>query len=134
MTDLDKHPLADLDETVHQRARLGILAILAENDEADFAHLKRSLGLTDGNLGRHLEVLVGAGHVSLRKGSDGRRTRTWVRITPGGARALSTEVELLRLLLRLDREPPPVPGSAPVAGTRPDRFSSFPEGVPCPGV
>lgn len=106
MTDTDKHPLADLDETVHQRARLGILAILAENDEADFVHLKRSLGLTDGNLGRHLEVLAEAGHLTLRKGSDGRRARTWVRITPGGARALSAEVELLRRLLRVDRSPP----------------------------
>lgn len=102
MTDADKHPLADLDETVHQRARLGILAILAENGEADFAHLKKSLGLTDGNLGRHLEILVEAGHITLRKGSDGRRRRTWVRITPVGSSALSTEVELLRLLLRLD--------------------------------
>jgi len=109
VTDADKHPLADLDETIHQRARLGILAILAENGEADFAHLKRSLRLTDGNLGRHLEILVEAGHITLRKGSDGRRKRTWVRITPIGSSALSTEVELLRLLLLLDR---PSPGAA----------------------
>jgi DNA-binding MarR family transcriptional regulator len=94
-----RHPLADLDETVHQRARLGILAILNETKEADFTHLKSALGLTDGNLGRHLEVLVEAGHVTLRKGSDGRRRRTWVRITAQGRRALRTEVALLRQLL-----------------------------------
>jgi len=103
VTDADKHPLADLDETIHQRARLGILAILAENGEADFAYLRRSLGLTDGNLGRHLEILAEAGHITVRKGSDGRRTRTWIRITSSGANALSTEVELLRRLLLIDR-------------------------------
>ncbi|WP_309135428.1 transcriptional regulator [Cellulomonas sp.] len=106
MSATDRHPLADLDETVHQRARLGILAVLAEHEEADFTHLRRTLGLTDGNLGRHLEVLVEAGHVELRKGSDGRRPRTWARITAQGTRALTAEVELLRHLLRLD---PPTP-------------------------
>ncbi|WP_136519076.1 transcriptional regulator [Cellulomonas telluris] len=106
MSATHRHPLADLDETVHQRARLGILAVLAEHEEADFTHLRRTLGLTDGNLGRHLEVLVEAGHVELRKGSDGRRPRTWARITPQGTRALTAEVELLRHLLRLD---PPTP-------------------------
>lgn len=104
MSEDDKHPLADLDETVHQRARLGILAILAENDEADFVHLKRSLGLTDGNLGRHLEILADAGHITVRKGSDGRRGRTWVRLTPSGSRALADEVRALRALLRLDSD------------------------------
>ncbi|GAA4628228.1 transcriptional regulator [Cellulomonas oligotrophica] len=105
MSDDDRHPLADLDETVHQRARLGILAVLVEHEEADFTRLKRALGLTDGNLGRHLEVLVDAGHVELRKGSDGRRARTWARITPQGERALAAEVDLLRRLLRLSDPP-----------------------------
>ena len=95
----EQHPLAQLDETVHQRARLGILAILAETRDADFTHLKRALQLTDGNLGRHLEVLVTSGYVTLRKGSDGRRSRTWARITPEGRQALLVEVELLRGLL-----------------------------------
>lgn len=95
----EQHPLSRLDETVHQRARLGILAILAETRDADFAHLKRALGLTDGNLGRHLEVLVTSGYVELRKGSDGRRARTWARITPRGRQALILEVELLHGLL-----------------------------------
>ena len=46
-----------LDDDVHQRVRLGILALLAGVSRADFAHLKTSLGTTDGNLGRHLQVL-----------------------------------------------------------------------------
>lgn len=101
-----RHPLADLDETVHQRARLGILAILNETKEADFTHLKTALALTDGNLGRHLQVLVDGGHVTVRKRSDGRRNRTWVRITATGRRALRSEVEMLRQLLSVTESQP----------------------------
>jgi DNA-binding MarR family transcriptional regulator len=97
------HPAAALDEVVHQRARLGILSILAEAEDADFAYLRRTLGLTDGNLGRHLEVLVDAGYVTLRKGYDGRRNRTWASITPRGRQALLAELMVLRTLVaRLD--------------------------------
>lgn len=95
----DVHPSAALDEVVHQRARLGILSILAESKDADFTYLRRTLGLTDGNLGRHLEVLANAGFVTMRKGQDGRRSKTWVQITPGGKEALMTEVALLKILV-----------------------------------
>lgn len=107
----EQHPLSQLEETVHQRARLGILAILVETRDADFTHLKHALQLTDGNLGRHLEVLVTSGYVELNKGSDGRRSRTWARITPRGRQALLLEVELLRgLLASLPPIGPPAEG------------------------
>jgi hypothetical protein len=35
----DSHPSQRLDDTVHQRVRLGILAVLAEADQADFGFL-----------------------------------------------------------------------------------------------
>lgn len=110
MSEPDPHPLSRLDETVHQRARLGVLAILTERTDADFGYLKRALGLTDGNLGRHLEVLVTSGLVDLRRGYDGRRQRTWARITPAGRAALLAELDLLRSITRLvDAEPPDAP-------------------------
>ena len=97
------HPAAALDEVVHQRARLGVLSILAEADDADFTYLRRTLSLTDGNLGRHLEVLVEVGYVNLRKGYDGRRNRTWASITPRGRQALLAELTVLRaLVVQLD--------------------------------
>lgn len=97
--DAGLHPLAHIDETVHQRVRLGILAILADTDDADFSYLRRSLGLTDGNLGRHLEVLLRHGYVSVSTSGAGRRRRTWVGITRSGRDALDLEVQLLRNLL-----------------------------------
>ncbi|MCU1432084.1 MAG: MarR family transcriptional regulator [Actinotalea sp.] len=93
------HPASGLDDVVHQRARLGILTILAEAKEADFSYLRRALDLTDGNLGRHLEVLAGADYVTVAKTYDGRRGRTWARITDRGRHALWLEVRALESLI-----------------------------------
>ena len=37
------HPALRLDDTVHQRVRLGILAVLREARRADFAYLRDAL-------------------------------------------------------------------------------------------
>jgi DNA-binding MarR family transcriptional regulator len=90
------HPVEGLDEIVHQRARLGILSVLVEAGRADFGYLKGTLGLTDGNLSRHLQVLEEAGLVQVDKTFDGRRPRTWVSVTKTGRKALAAEVAALR--------------------------------------
>ena len=41
------HPVARLDDLVHQRVRLGLLSVLAEVDRADFTFLRDRLGLSD---------------------------------------------------------------------------------------
>ena len=78
---MTEHPTNGLDEIVHQRHRLGILTIAAEAKRAEFGYLREALGLTPGNLSRHLTVLEDAGLVEVEKGYEGRRPRTWVRIT-----------------------------------------------------
>lgn len=93
------HPAERLDETVHQRHRLGILIVLTEAKKADFKYLKAVLGLTDGNLGTHLRVLEDAGYVELDKVFEQRRPRTWVTVTPAGRRALNDEVATLQELI-----------------------------------
>ncbi|MEJ7706111.1 MAG: transcriptional regulator [Nocardioidaceae bacterium] len=94
------HPINGLDEVVHQRVRLGILAVLAEARRADFAFLRNSLELSDGNLARHLQVLEAAGFVAIEKTFEGKRPRTWVRATPEGGRAFQAEVASLEALLK----------------------------------
>lgn len=97
------HPTQRLDDTVHQRVRLGILAVLSEVDRADFVYLRDVLGLTDGNLSRHLTVLEEAGHISVRKTFEGKKPRTWVGATASGRTALAAEVAALReLVARFD--------------------------------
>lgn len=94
------HPTSGLDDTVHQRHRLGILTITAEAQRAEFGYLRESLGLTPGNLSRHLTVLEEAGMVTVEKGYAGRRAKTWVRITAQGRSALRAELAALTELLR----------------------------------
>jgi DNA-binding MarR family transcriptional regulator len=93
------HPTTDLDDTVHQRARLGILGILSEDRRADFNYLRDTLELTEGNLSRHLQVLHDAGYVRIDKTFEGRRPRTWVSLTRDGKGAFAAEVKALRLLI-----------------------------------
>jgi DNA-binding MarR family transcriptional regulator len=107
----ESHPSADLNGIVHQPARLGVLSILSESEQADFAYLKRALDLTDGNLSRHLEVLAGEGLVHITKGYRGKRPRTWVTITGAGRRALATEIATLQAIIaRSGGERPESPG------------------------
>jgi len=93
------HPTAQLDEVVHQRVRLGILAVLAEAEKVDFTHLRDVLGVTDGNLSRHLSVLDEAGFVETHKTFEGRRPRTWIVATRSGRRALADHLAALRELI-----------------------------------
>jgi DNA-binding MarR family transcriptional regulator len=101
-----KHPTNGIDERVHQRHRLGVLTITAEAERAEFGYLREALGLTPGNLSRHLAVLEEAGLVMVEKGYHGRRPRTWVRITRQGRAALAAEMATLTELLRQHRAQP----------------------------
>lgn len=101
------HPTTALNDVVHQRARLGILTVLQETQRADFAYLKSVLQLTDGNLGRHIEVLAKEDLVTITKGYQGRRPRTWVGITSRGRQALVAEMSALKeLLTQFERSRP----------------------------
>ncbi|RZS32800.1 winged helix DNA-binding protein [Herbihabitans rhizosphaerae] len=95
----DDHPTNGLDDVVHQKHRLGILTIAAESKRVEFGYLREALDLTAGNLSRHLTVLVDAGLLTMEKGYDGKRPRTWVGITRSGRAALHKEISALRALV-----------------------------------
>ncbi len=112
------HPTVRLKDDVHQRARLGILAVLDGAERADFRYLREALGLTDGNLGRHLQVLEDAGYVSIQKVFEKRRPRTWAKITRKGRSAFHDEVAALRqLVAEADDLAKSARGSAELWGT-----------------
>ena len=99
------HPTRALDEVIHQKNRLGILAVLSEADFADFAYLKEILDLTDGNLSRHLQVLEEAGLVAIEKDFLGKRPRTRVRSTRSGRKALSAQLTAMQDVIdRVNKE------------------------------
>ncbi len=98
------HPANGLDDVVHQRVRLGILTIAHEARRVEFGYLRTNLELTAGNLSQHLTVLENAGLVSIEKGYEGKRARTWVSLTPDGQAALRDEIaQLKRLINNVDR-------------------------------
>ncbi|GAA1384464.1 winged helix-turn-helix domain-containing protein [Catellatospora chokoriensis] len=102
------HPALALDETVHQRFRLGIMAVLAETAECSFTTLRDQLQLSDGNLSRHLRVLEEAGLVEIRKGYEGRKPCTWLKLTRQGAAALRQEIAALEQLVARMRATDPL--------------------------
>jgi DNA-binding MarR family transcriptional regulator len=93
------HPSRRLDDAVHQRTRLGILAVLCQGGRTDFSYLRDILDLTDGNLSRNLSKLEDAGYVRLDKVIEGRRPRTWVSATRAGRAALSAEIAALQEII-----------------------------------
>ncbi len=93
------HPSRRLDDAVHQRTRLGILAVLCEAGRADFTFVRDTLDLTDGNLSRNLTKLEAAGLVLIEKAGEGARPRTWMSPTRAGRDALAAEIAALRDLI-----------------------------------
>jgi DNA-binding MarR family transcriptional regulator len=103
-----EHPANGLDDVVHQRVRLGILAIAHEARRVEFGFLRTTLQLTAGNLGQHLTVLEKAGLVHIEKGYEGKRPRTWITLTPTGQTALRDEIAHLKELIRQVEQAIPV--------------------------
>ncbi|MGC1420562.1 MAG: transcriptional regulator [Acidimicrobiales bacterium] len=96
----DASPIGDLHDTVHQRVRLGILTIANESRKVEFRFLQENMGLTAGNLSQHIRILEEAGLITIQKGTEGRRPRTWVSITRVGKVALAQEIAVLKALVR----------------------------------
>jgi DNA-binding MarR family transcriptional regulator len=102
------HPATGLDDVVHQRVRLGILAIAHEARRVEFSFLRTNLVLTAGNLSQHLGVLESAGLITVEKGYEGKRARTWITLTKAGRAALAEEItQLKRLISQLERTEKP---------------------------
>ena len=89
-----------LDETIHQRTRLAIMASLVAVESLDFNEPKAQLGLTDGNLSVHVSNLERPGYVKVAKGFVGRRPRTTIAITAKGRKAMENYVNILGAILK----------------------------------
>ena len=91
--------VGDLDEVIHGRLRLGVMAYLAGQGTASFPDLGARLEATNGNLSTHLTKLEGAGYIRQEKGYNGKRPQTLVHITPEGREAWIAYLETMRGLL-----------------------------------
>ena len=94
--------IAKLDDVIHGRLRLGVMAYLATAEVADFNELKSVLEVTQGNLSVQLRKLEEAGYVAIEKGFLGRKPRTQVRLTPAGRKAFAVYLDALARLIGQD--------------------------------
>ncbi len=84
-----------IDDVIHGRLRLGIVAYLVGAGTADFAALKAHLEATDGNLSVHLRKLEEAGYVTISKTFRGRKPLTEVALTDAGRQAFMRYLEAM---------------------------------------
>lgn len=91
--------IGKLDDVIHGRVRLGIMAYLADAETADFTELKTLLDVTQGNLSVHLRKLEEAGYISIDKSFLDRKPLTRVRMTPEGRAAFAAYLEAMAMLV-----------------------------------
>jgi DNA-binding MarR family transcriptional regulator len=87
--------IARIDDVIHGRMRLGIMAYLADAEVADFNELKRALDATQGNLSIHLRKLEDAGYIAIDKSFLGRKPLTRARLTEAGRKAFADYLEAM---------------------------------------
>jgi DNA-binding MarR family transcriptional regulator len=93
------YDIGKIDDVIHGRLRLGVMAYLANAEVADFNELKAALQVTQGNLSVQLRKLEDPGYVTIEKGFLGRKPRTQVRITPAGRKAFADYLRALGKLI-----------------------------------
>jgi len=97
MPELDPN---EIDEVIHGRIRLSVMAFLSTAGQAEFGVLKEKTQATDGNLSTHLRKLEDAGYVTQEKRFVGRRPQTMVAMTETGRTAFLRYLDALGALLK----------------------------------
>lgn len=96
----DDFDINRIDEVIHGRVRLGVMALLSGVDTADFATMKARLQTTDGNLSVHLRKLEEAGFVTVTKRFVGRKPLTEASLSPAGRKAFLDYLDAMQGLLK----------------------------------
>lgn len=89
-----------LDEIIHSRIRLAIMAVLITVEEAEFIFLRDKVNATDGNLSTHLKKLEEAGYVAVNKSFENRKPVSRYLLTQKGRKAFEIYVERLEKLIK----------------------------------
>jgi len=97
MTEFDYQ---QIDDTLHSRIRLAVVAVLVSVEQADFNFLREMVKTTDGNLSVHLRKLEEVGYVASKKRFVKRKPQTTYKITEKGRRALEEYVSTLEKFLK----------------------------------
>lgn len=96
---MDGFDIDQIDEVIHGRVRLGVMAYLSTAGQADFGEVRNRLQTTDGNLSVHLRKLEEAGYVAVEKTYAGRKPLTRISITEKGRVAYDQWLQTISKLL-----------------------------------
>ena len=88
-----------IDDVIHGRLRLGVMAYLSAVNPASFPELLGKTGATNGNLSTHLTKLETAGYIRQEKGYKGKRPQTLIYLTDTGRAAWIAYLDTMRNLL-----------------------------------
>lgn len=89
-----------IDDIIHSRIRLAIMAVLLAVDEAEFTYLREKVGATDGNLSVHLKKLEDAKYINVKKSFADRKPITHYKLTASGRKAFEAYIDSLEKLIK----------------------------------
>jgi DNA-binding HxlR family transcriptional regulator len=89
-----------INETIHQKVRLGIMSALVARGDCDFRFLKDTLSVTDGNLSIHLARLEEAGYLSVHKEFVKKKPHTTYTPTRKGREAFASYLAVLERIVQ----------------------------------
>lgn len=92
-----------LDKAIHEKARLGIMTLLASRAAWPFQELKAELNMTDGNLVTHLRILHDAGFVAVTKEML-ERPQTSYSLTAKGRAAFQDYIRVLEQIVKAGKQ------------------------------
>ena len=88
--------LSGFEPLLQAPARLQVMAILVQAQEAEFARLKELTSTSDSVMSKHLAALANAGLIKLTKTTAGSRQRTWASVTRSGRKIFQKHVAALQ--------------------------------------
>jgi len=96
----DETPTAALEKIFHEPNRLAIMsALCAAEGGLSFPELRETCNLTDGNLNRHLKVLLESSAIRIKKQFVADRPRTTVTLAPNGLIRFQEYLQALEAVL-----------------------------------
>jgi DNA-binding MarR family transcriptional regulator len=89
-----------IDDIIHSRIRLAVMAVLAGAEEVEFTFLRDKIGATDGNLSVHLKKLEEATYIEVKKSFLNRKPITHYKLTNTGRKAFEAYIDSLEKLIK----------------------------------
>ena len=98
-TEAESYDYREIDDLIHGRVRLALMAFLSGAGTAEFTDLRKRIGVTDGNLSIHIRKLEDAGYIEVEKRFKDRRPQTLCRLTEKGRDAWLQYISRMEALL-----------------------------------